>query len=172
VTFSYPENVARPLISECREGAESLRSAGVVVLRRCAVTLQTAAVGMLFLTTVVAEHHHPPLVLVWCALAAMTAGLVRYLPSNSAVAQNAGRRLSGTASALGGGLPFLVGALTTPLTGLLGSQTVLTMATGMVAPFALAAVGAVLLRRFTVDPGDEDDLPPAAVDLRAPVRLK
>ncbi|BBH69953.1 Bcr/CflA family drug resistance efflux transporter [Actinoplanes sp. OR16] len=129
---------------------------GAVVLRRTAITLQTTAVLTLFLSAVLSTDHRPPLAVVWCALAAMTAGLGMYLPSNAAIAQNAGRRLPGTASALGGGLPFLAGALTTPLTGTFGSQTVLVMASCMVVAFSLAACLSIASRRFTLEPGDEE----------------
>ena len=44
----------------------------------------------------------------------------------------------------------------TPLTGLLGRQTVLTMATCMVVPFLLAAAAAVIFRRHAVEPADSD----------------
>ena len=94
----------------------------------------------------------------------MTAGLGVFLPASSAMTQNAGRRLSGTASALGGGLPFMSGACATPLTGAFGSQTVLMMTTCMAVPFALAAITAVNLRRWTVEPGDEDAAPSADSD--------
>ncbi|MEU4689048.1 multidrug effflux MFS transporter [Actinoplanes sp. NPDC023714] len=132
-----------------------VKRVGAVVLRRVAVCLQTTAVLTLFLSTVLASDHRPPLAVIWGALAAMTAGLGMYLPSNSAIAQNAGRRLPGTASALGGGLPFLAGALTTPLTGAFGSQTVLVMASCMVVAFSLAACLAIASRRFTLEPGEE-----------------
>lgn len=125
---------------------------GAVLLRRCAVIVQTSAVVVLFVATVLASDHRPVLAVVWPLLATMTAGLGCYLPSNAAIAQNAGRRLSGTASALGGGLPFLSGALTTPLTGAFGSQTVLTMAGLMIVPFLLAAVLAVALRSAALEP--------------------
>ncbi|MBL7252702.1 Bcr/CflA family efflux MFS transporter [Paractinoplanes lichenicola] len=131
-----------------------VKRTGAVVLRRCAVVLQTAAVLVLFLITLLAAGHRPPLTVVWTALALMTAGLGLYFPSNAAIAQNAGRRFSGTASALSGGLPFLTGALTTPLTGALGSQTVMTMALCMATGFLLAAVVAALGRRYTVEPVD------------------
>lgn len=125
---------------------------GAVVLRRWAVSIQTSAVSALFLIVLFAPDHRPALWLVWIALAGMTCGLGMYLPSNASIAQNAGRRFSGTASALGGGLPFLAGAATTPLTGALGSQTVLTMASCMVLPFLLAATAAVVFRHNTLDP--------------------
>ena len=133
---------------------------GAVRLRRIAIILQTSAVLVLFAATLLDSDHRPPLPVIWIALATMTAGLGMFLPANSAITQNAGRRLSGTASALGGGLPFMTGASTTPLTGAFGSQTVLMMATCMAVPFALAAVAAASLRRWTVEPGDEDVLQP------------
>jgi MFS transporter, DHA1 family, multidrug resistance protein len=125
---------------------------GSVVLRRAAVVTQTTGVTLLFTATVLAPGHRPPLAVVWTGLAVMTAGLGMYLPSNAAITQYAGRRAAGTASALGGGLPFLAGALTTPLTGLLGRETVPAMATCMMIFFAAAAVTAVALRRTTLDP--------------------
>jgi DHA1 family bicyclomycin/chloramphenicol resistance-like MFS transporter len=84
---------------------------------------------------------------VWICLATLTFGLGTYLPTNSAIAQREGRRYAGTASALSGGLPFLAGALTTPLTGVLGAQTVLAMAVGMGSFVLLAILLAVLTRR-------------------------
>lgn len=125
---------------------------GAVVLRRCALTTQTTGVAALFLVTVLAPGHQPPLAAVWACLAVMTGGLGMYYPSNSTIVQHAGRRAAGTASALGGGLPFLAGALTTPLTGLLHSQTVMTMASCMMLFFVLAGIAAVTFRRATLDP--------------------
>lgn len=84
----------------------------------------------------------------WATLAVMLAGLGMFLPSSTVVVQRAGRRLAGTAAALGGGVPFFVGALTTPLTGLLGSQTVLTMSAGTVFIYLLAVVVAWRTRRL------------------------
>jgi DHA1 family bicyclomycin/chloramphenicol resistance-like MFS transporter len=89
----------------------------------------------------------------------MTFGLGTYLPANASIAQQAGRRYAGTASALGGGLPFLSGSLTTPMTGALGHQTVFTMATCMALFFALAATAATWLRSAT--PAIDED--PATV---------
>jgi MFS transporter, DHA1 family, multidrug resistance protein len=129
---------------------------GPVPLRRYAISTQTAAVAVLFFSVMVASHHRPPLVVVWVCLATMTAGLGMFFPANTAIAQQAGRRFSGTASALSGGLPLLVGSMTTPLTGALGSQTVLTMATLMAVFFALAAISAVALRRAAPGPDDID----------------
>ncbi|GAA1924615.1 multidrug effflux MFS transporter [Nocardioides marmoribigeumensis] len=120
---------------------------GPVVLRRVAVVVQTTAVLTLVAVSTTSLPGRPPLVVVWVCLAAMTAGLGAFLPSNSAIAQEAGRRYAGTAAALGGGLPFLAGALTTPLTGVVGVQTVPVMASGMAFFFAAAAVTAVAAAR-------------------------
>jgi MFS transporter, DHA1 family, multidrug resistance protein len=123
--------------------------AGPVRLRGVALVTQTVGVVVLFVAVLVAGQHRPPLAVVWASLAIMTAGLGMYFPANTAIAQQAGRRYAGTASALGGGLPYLVGSLTTPLTGVFGSETVMTMATLMVLFFALAAIAAVRLRGAT-----------------------
>lgn len=78
---------------------------------------------------------------VWCLLIITVGGMGLTVSASTAVAQEAGRRYAGTASALRGGLVFLVGALATPLTGLIGDQTVAVMASGMTVFF----VGAVVL---------------------------
>ncbi|RIX28420.1 Bcr/CflA family efflux MFS transporter [Amnibacterium setariae] len=116
---------------------------GPEVLRRIAFTIASVAVLALLAVALLAAPRVAPLPAVWICLAVMTFGLGGYLPSNSAIAQREGRRYAGTASALSGGLPFLAGALTTPLTGLLGAQTVLVMAIGMSAFFVLAIALAV-----------------------------
>lgn len=120
---------------------------GPEVLRRCAFVLLSVAVLSLTAVAVLSAPRPPSLVPVWICLAAMTFGLGTYLPANSAIAQREGRRYAGTASALSGGLPFLAGALTTPLTGVLGAQTVLAMATGMGSFIVLAVLLAVIASR-------------------------
>jgi MFS transporter, DHA1 family, multidrug resistance protein len=116
---------------------------GAFVLRRCAIAIQTTAVLALLVVAVAGAPEHPPLPAIWICLSLMTFGLGTYLPSNAAIAQEQGRRSAGAASALGGGLPFLAGSLTLPLTGLLGTQTVLAMAGGMAAFFTVAAALAI-----------------------------
>lgn len=116
---------------------------GPEVLRRCAFVVQSCAVLALAAVALLSAPAAPPLAPVWICLAAMTFGLGMYLPSNSAIAQREGRRYAGTASALSGGLPFLAGSLTTPLTGVLGEQTVLVMSVGMASFFLLAVLLAV-----------------------------
>ncbi len=153
-TVVFMTNAVAMVVSSVLFRALVLRT-GPVLLRRWAVGIQTAAVAVLFAGCLAAADHQPPLPVVWMALAAMTFGLGTYLPANAAIAQQAGRRYAGTASALGGGLPFLSGSLTTPLTGAFGHQTVFTMATCMATFFALAATAAVVLRSAT--PASEDN---------------
>ena len=124
---------------------------GAAVLRRVAIGVTTSAGAVLFLVCLLAPDHTPPLPLVWAPLAVMLGGLGMFLPASTAIVQAAGRRSAGTAAALGGGVPFFVGALTTPLTGLLGSQTVMTMASGTVFFYALALVAAWRFRFLTPD---------------------
>jgi DHA1 family bicyclomycin/chloramphenicol resistance-like MFS transporter len=120
---------------------------GAAVLRRCAMVVQTAAVTGLFVVALVFLTGRPPLAAVWICLAGITLGLGTFQPANGSIAQAAGRRYAGTASAMSGGLPFLIGSLTTPLTGLVGSQTVPTMAIPMFTFFALSAGLALLAAR-------------------------
>ena len=134
---------------------------GPVLLRRWAITVQTTSVTALFIVAL-AFRHQPPLAPVWVCLCGMTIGLGAYLPANSSITQAAGRRYAGTASALGGGIPFLVGSCTTPLTGLIGTESVRTMATVMFAFFVVAATTAVLTSRRPPAARNHDRAPVAA----------
>jgi DHA1 family bicyclomycin/chloramphenicol resistance-like MFS transporter len=73
-------------------------------------------------------------------------GLV--IPASQVLAQEAGRRYGGTASALFGGLLFLAGAAVTPLTGLVGYRTLTPMA-GLMCAFFGTATLIVLSPRLT-----------------------
>ena len=76
----------------------------------------------------------------WALLSVVVAGMGLCIPGTTALAQEAGRRTGGTASALQGGLTFLVGALVTPLTGLVGYDTLLPMAALMAGFLVVATV--------------------------------
>ncbi len=82
----------------------------------------------------------------WVLLGLAVAGMGLSIPATTALAQEAGRATGGTASALQGSLTFGVGAAATPLTGLLGLETVRGMASIMAVFFAAALV-AVWSRR-------------------------
>jgi DHA1 family bicyclomycin/chloramphenicol resistance-like MFS transporter len=135
---------------------------GPHLLRRCAVIVQTVAVLALLVVCLTAPGHHPALAPVWVCLAVMTSGLGTFLPANSSIAQQAGRRSAGAASALTGGLPYIVGSATTPLTGWFGAETVLVMGVGMAVFFTLAAIASFALRRSIAPDADEPGLPAVA----------
>jgi DHA1 family bicyclomycin/chloramphenicol resistance-like MFS transporter len=121
-----------------RFGAPALRNAGLAASAVAAAAL--AAYALL-------RHPDPPAVVVtWVLLAVVVAGMGLCIPGTTAIAQNAGRRSGGAASALQGGLTFTVGALATPLTGVSGHQTVLVMA-ALMALFLLCSVAALLVSR-------------------------
>jgi len=89
----------------------------------------------------------------WVLLAITVAGMGLCIPATTAIAQEVGRRVGGTASALQGGLTFGVGAAATPLTGLTGAQSVAGMAAIMSGLF-LCALTALLVssRRAGITP--------------------
>jgi len=80
----------------------------------------------------------------WVLLAVTVAGMGLCIPATTALAQEAGRRAGGTASALQGGLTFGVGAAATPLTGLTGAQSVAGM-TCIMSGLFLCALTALLV---------------------------
>ncbi|MFC4145173.1 multidrug effflux MFS transporter [Micromonospora mangrovi] len=123
--------------SVVRVGAARLRGVGVVVSTSAAVGLLAVALAD--------PAARLPVALPWALLALVVAGMGLVLPATTALAQEAGRRAAGAAAALQGGLSFLVGALVTPLTGVLGYRTLLPMALSMAVFFLLATV----LLRFT-----------------------
>jgi MFS transporter, DHA1 family, multidrug resistance protein len=83
----------------------------------------------------------------WALLALVATGMGLCIPATTALAQDAGRGVGGTASALQGGLTFGVGAAATPLTGLFGAETVTGMATLMATCFLGATVALVAFPR-------------------------
>ncbi|GGM19672.1 MULTISPECIES: multidrug effflux MFS transporter [Micromonospora] len=112
---------------------------GALRLRTVGVTASTlAALGLLAAALV--DPARVPLAVPWALLCVVVGGMGFTMPATTALAQEAGRRSAGTAAALQGGLSFLVGALVTPLTGLLGYDTLLPMAASMAFFFVAASV--------------------------------
>lgn len=115
---------------------------GPLALRR--VGLLTSTAGALALLAVeLAGAGGAPLGAVWPLLTVVVAGMGFTLPASTVIAQEAGRRSAGTASSLLGGSGFLVGAAVTPLTGLVGDESVLAMAALMVPGFVVATAVAL-----------------------------
>jgi DHA1 family bicyclomycin/chloramphenicol resistance-like MFS transporter len=113
---------------------------GPAPLRTVGVTVATAASAALVVVALTGPHAGSPLAVPWTLLCLVVAGMGLSIPGTMALAQEAGRRSRGTASALQGGLTFLVGAAVTPLTGLVGYDTLLPMALLMAGFFVAATV--------------------------------
>jgi DHA1 family bicyclomycin/chloramphenicol resistance-like MFS transporter len=110
--------VFRTLVA--RVGAPKLRAWGLGLA-------VTGASGLL-LVALLGPERVGTLAAPWVLLSLVTGGMGLAIPGAQVLAQEAGRRSGGTASALFGGLLFLAGSLVTPLTGVLGYATLLPMA--------------------------------------------
>jgi hypothetical protein len=75
------------------------------------------------------------------------------IPAMTALAQEAGRRSPGTAASLKGGMTLLTGALVTPLTGVVGYDSLLPLALLMTVFFSAAFT---LVRVVDARPGTAD----------------
>ena len=117
---------------------------GAPVLRTAGLLLSTVAAAVLAGYAFLQRPEHPAVAVTWVLLAFVVAGNGLCIPGTTAIAQEVGRRSGGAASALQGGLTFTVGALTTPLTGLTGHQTVAVMA-GLMTLFYVLAVGVLVV---------------------------
>ncbi|HEX2904468.1 MAG TPA: multidrug effflux MFS transporter [Jatrophihabitans sp.] len=111
---------------------------GPHLLRRLGIAISATAIFLLLAAALLSPGFQPPAALVWILLAGMVGPMGFSIAGTTVIALEAGRRAPGAASSLAGGLPFLAGAAATPLTGLLGQQTVLTLAGCSSALFALA----------------------------------
>jgi len=126
-----------------------VRRVGPDLLRVVGLTVSTGAAVCLALYAGAATTTR--LAPTWVLLAIVVGGMGLVIPATTAIAQNAGREIGGTASALQGGLTFIVGAAATPLTGVLGVTSVAGMGAIMAVLFLASAgvlAGAELARRL------------------------
>ena len=121
---------------------------GPAPLRLAGLLLSAAGSAGLLALAVADPAARGPLALPWALLAVAVAGMGLSAPATMALAQEAGRRSGGTASALQGGLTFAAGAAATPLSGLLGADRLLPLAASMAVFFAAALVLLVATRRI------------------------
>jgi MFS transporter, DHA1 family, multidrug resistance protein len=124
---------------------------GAVRLRRIGLGVSTGA-AIALLCYAVAAGDSISLAPTWVLLAGMVAGNGLTIPATTTLAQEAGRYAGGTASALQGGLTFVVGAFATPLTGVTGHQSVLVMSLLSAGAYVIACA---LLTGFARRPGRE-----------------
>jgi len=102
---------------------------GPVRLRTIGLTSSTlAAAGLL---AVAITMPGGSVAIPWVLLCVVVAGTGFTVPATTALAQEAGRRYAGTAASLQGGLGFLIGAAVTPLTGVIGYDSLLPLAAAM-----------------------------------------
>jgi DHA1 family bicyclomycin/chloramphenicol resistance-like MFS transporter len=128
-----------------------LGRSGAVPMRRAGLTVTVTASTFLLVTALTGTDRFA---WTWVALCCVTAGMGLVLPASIALGQRAGATYAGTASALQGGLQMGIGALVTPLTGLLGYGSLIPMAALMAGFMALAVVSSFLV-------GDPDAARPA-----------
>jgi DHA1 family bicyclomycin/chloramphenicol resistance-like MFS transporter len=129
-----------------RVGAARLRIAGLGLA--AAATLGLVGAGL-------AERQAlPPLALPWALLCCVTFAMGLVIPASTVLGQEAGDRARGTASAVLGGLSFFVGALMTPLTGVIGYTSLLPMAL-LMAGFFAASVALTVVSRPGRSPGQQ-----------------
>lgn len=114
-----------------RVGAARLRTVGLFA--------STAAAAALLVVALSDRDAALPLAVPWVLLCVVVAGMGLCIPGTMALAQQAGRRAGGTASALTGGLTFVVGAAVTPLTGVFGYDSLLPLALLMTGFFVAAS---------------------------------
>ena len=119
---------------------------GATRLRAVGVTASTLAAVGLLLTALVDPAAHASPAVPWVLFGLVVAGTGLTVPATTVLAQHAGRRSAGSAAAVQGGLGFLTGALVTPLTGLVGYDSLLPMAVAMTV-FYVAAVVLLLISR-------------------------
>ena len=106
---------------------------GPVLLRSAGLCFGMTATTGLIVVALLGTSRVPSLAAPWALFAVLTYGMGLIGPSSMTLAQAAGRRARGTASAMQGGSAFLIGACVTPLTGVLGYTSLLPMAILMVA---------------------------------------
>jgi DHA1 family bicyclomycin/chloramphenicol resistance-like MFS transporter len=135
---------------------------GPARLRLVGLTLATlAGLGLVF-TGLIERQGLPPIALPWALLCCVTFGMGLVIPSSTALGQRAGDRARGTASALMGGLSFFVGALVTPLTGVIGYTSMLPMGL-LMAGFFVPSLALALRFRPAKEPAvDHEDVGPGA----------
>ncbi|HVN52113.1 MAG TPA: MFS transporter, partial [Acidimicrobiales bacterium] len=105
----------------------TVRRRGPVALRRAGVSLGAAAATLLVAAAAVGPDRLPGVGPPWALLALIAASMGLVAPATATLALQAGSYLRGTASSLLGGLSLIAGALATPLTGWLGSSSLLPM---------------------------------------------
>jgi MFS transporter, DHA1 family, multidrug resistance protein len=129
------------LTSMAQLGARLVRRLPVAALVHASLAVQVAG-GLAFLA--VALTGHPPLAALLVPLFVFVASFGMMRPNGTALALAGHASIAGTASAWLGALPFMLGAMFSPLAGL-GGRGAATVAGVMIAALCVAALGCQLL---------------------------
>lgn len=126
-----------------------LTGVGIAVAGALAQVLLVAAIG----ETVAGS---------WISLFVVTTGIGLIFPASMSLGQALGRATPGAASALMGGVQFLLGAVASPLVGLFGESTSMPMAVIMLVSLALSGFALLALSRPWPRQGEahHHDVPP------------
>lgn len=92
----------------------------------------------------------------WISLFVVTTGIGMIFPASMSLGQTLGRATPGAASALMGGLQFLLGAVASPLVGLFGESSSMPMALIMLISLVLSGVALAVLSRPWLRHGESD----------------
>lgn len=122
----------------------TVRRVGLIKWRAIGLGTSTAAAAALAGYAIAVDEVR--LAPVWVLLAITVAGMGASIPACIAIAQELGRSVGGTASALQGGLSFAIGAAATPLTGLTGQTSAAGMSLLMACLFLCSAAVLVATR--------------------------
>jgi MFS transporter, DHA1 family, multidrug resistance protein len=129
----------------------TVRRVGSIRWRAIGLVTSTAAAAALAGYAIAVDEVQ--LAPVWGLLAITVAGMGLSIPASTAIAQELGRSVGGTASALQGGLSFAIGAAATPLTGLTGQTSVAGMSLLMASLFVCSTIVLVATRAPAWAPG-------------------
>jgi DHA1 family bicyclomycin/chloramphenicol resistance-like MFS transporter len=110
------------------------------------VAVGTSTAGSAVLVTVLLAGGGG-LAVTWTFLAVIVAGIAIVMPASTTIGQVLGRDSAGSASALLGGLPILLGAAASPLVGATGAHSALPMAVVMLTALSCAVLSLVGLAR-------------------------
>ncbi|NDZ80867.1 multidrug effflux MFS transporter [Streptomyces sp. SID10853] len=92
----------------------------------------------------------------WISLFVVTSGIGMIFPASMSLGQTLGRSAPGAASALMGGVQFLLGAVASPLVGLFGESSSMPMAVIMLVSLALSGAALLVLSRPWLRHGEAD----------------
>ncbi len=121
------------------------------------IAVGTSVVGSALLVTVLLAGGG--IAVTWIFLAVILAGIGMVMPAATTIGQVLGRDSAGSASAILGGLPFILGAVASPLVGAVGTHSPLPMALIILTALSCAGLSLACLARPWHGHGEPRALP-------------